>query len=62
MARNEEEVLENLRVEFESANAATSASVGLTAMTSVADEARKKELADHSEADNGEAGMLHSLQ
>ncbi|MFM9332300.1 hypothetical protein D3C81_1625530 [compost metagenome] len=62
MPRNEEEVLENLKVEFESANAATSASVGLTAMTSVADEARRKELAGNSDPDNGESGMLHSLQ
>ncbi len=62
MPRNEEEVLENLKVEFESANAATSASVGLTAMTSVADEARRKELAGNSDADNGESGLLHSLQ
>lgn len=62
MARNEEEVLENLKVEFESVNAATSVSVGLIAMTSTADEARKKELAESSGTDNGEADMLHSLQ
>jgi hypothetical protein len=62
MARNEDEVLENLRVEFESANAATSASVGLTAMTSTADEARRKKLEDNPVVDNGESGMLHSLQ
>lgn len=62
MARNEDEVLENLRVEFESANAATSASVGLTAMTSTADEARRKELADNPDVDHGETGLLHSLQ
>ncbi|RAV04594.1 hypothetical protein [Paenibacillus sp. YN15] len=61
MARNEEEVLKNLQVEFESANAATSASVGLTAMHSVADEAQK-ELAENSEGDNGDFGPLHSLQ
>lgn len=62
MARNEDEVLENLRVEFESANAATSASVGLTAMTSTADEAWRNELKGNPDADNGESGMLHSLQ
>ncbi|MNC49405.1 hypothetical protein D3C75_985830 [compost metagenome] len=61
MARNEEEVLENLRVEFESANAATSASVGLTAMQSVADEAQKKLAGSSGEAD-GDTGTLHSLQ
>lgn len=62
MARNEEEVLENLRVEFESANAATSASVGLTAMTSTADEVQRKQLKGSPDVDNGESGMLHSLQ
>jgi hypothetical protein len=34
MTRNQEEVLEALRVEFESANAATSASMGLTPLQS----------------------------
>lgn len=61
MARDEEEVLRNLKVEFESANAATSASVGLLAMQSVADDARK-ELAKDSGEDAGDSEALHSLQ
>lgn len=62
MARNEEEVLKNLKVEFESANAATSASVGLTAMQSVADEAQKKLAGNSPAEDNEDFGPLHSLQ
>lgn len=61
MARNEEEVLKNLKVEFESANAATSASLGLTPMQT--EEETALEHADRSSSgDDDHTLTRHSLQ
>lgn len=64
MARNDEDVLEGLRIEFESANAATSASVGLTALQSSTDTVQEDLAGDMANAKNLPEGrhQPHSLQ
>lgn len=64
MARNEEEVLEGLKVEFESLNAATSASIGLTAMQSETDTVQEELAGDLANAEAFSEGRHrpHSLQ
>lgn len=56
MPRNEKEVLEGLRLEYESANAATSASAGLTPLQS------GSEASDDDDAAAKEDYQPHSLQ
>lgn len=65
MRRNEDEVLEGLRLEYEQANAAPSASIGLTPLQQAGAGSFSEEMADeltHTKAPADKKIQPHSLQ